>query len=135
MASAQQGRNKTLFKAGKVSIIADTLPAFFLHIMLDLLEFLYPFRPIFAVWVEISNKLAQESLPFCTISAVWVEISGRRLQESLPFSGIFAIWVDISRRRPRESLPFSPILCYLGRDFQPAATGISTLFAGFTLFG
>lgn len=111
MASAQQGRNRMLFKVGKVSIITDTLPVF-LHIMLDLLGFLYPFRPISAIWVEISNKLAQESLPFCTISAVWVEICERRLLESLPFSTDFRC---------------------LGREIRPAATGISTLFDDFKL--
>lgn len=52
-----------LFKAGKVSIIADTLPVF-LHIMLDLLGFLYPFRRIYVIWVEICDRRLSESLPF-----------------------------------------------------------------------
>ena len=91
-ASAQLGRNRMLVKVGKVSIITDTLPVF-LHIMLDLLGFLYPFRSISAIWVEICD------------------------------------------RGNLESLPFSPILRYLGRDLRTAALGISTFFAGFTLFG
>ena len=147
-----------LFKVGKVSIITDTLPVF-LHIMLDLLGFLYPFRSISAIWVEICDRGNWESLPFSPIlrylgrdfrpaaqrswnlypfrpiSAVWVEKFDRQLQESLPFCTISAVWVEICERRYLESLPFSPILCYLGRDFQPAATGFSTFFAGFTLFG
>ena len=79
--------------------------------------FLYPFRLIFAVWVEISGGRELESLPFSvdfpdlgrdfqpaalgfsTFSAVfppiWVEISGRRLWDSLPFRLIFAVWVEI----------------------------------------
>ena len=63
MASAQQEQNRMLFKAGKVSIIADTLPVF-LHIMLDLLGFLYPFRRFYVIWVEICRRRPRESLPF-----------------------------------------------------------------------
>lgn len=68
MVSAQQGQNRMLFKAGKVSIIADTLPAF-LHIMLDLLGFLYLFDgfqyPLVPETYSCSLKLI---LPYFTIS-------------------------------------------------------------------
>ena len=45
-----------------------------------------------------------------------------------PFRQVFAVWVEIYDRRLPESLPFSADFHLLGRDFQPAATGISTLF-------
>lgn len=65
---AQQERNRMLFKASKVSIIADTLPAF-LHIMLDLLGFLYHFDgfqyPLATETYSCSLKLI---LPYFTIS-------------------------------------------------------------------
>ena len=65
-----------------------------LHTNLDLTRNLYPFRPIYAVWVEISNRWLQDSLPFSPFSAIWVEIYNRRLQESLPFRPFSAIWVE-----------------------------------------
>ena len=153
--SAQQGRNKTLFKAGKVSIIAVTLPAFCILCWIYW-DFSTLFDRFYAIGVEICERRLQESLPFSGIFAVWVEICDRWLLESLPFSAdfrylgrdlrtgklgistlspIFAVWVEISERRYLDSLPFSPILRYLGRDFRTAVLGISTLFDGFPLFG
>ena len=52
-----------------------------------------------------------------------------------PFRPFSAIWVEISGRRHQESLPFSAVFRCLGRDFLPAAPGISTLFARFPPFG
>ena len=50
-----------------------------------------PFRPIFAVWVEICGRGLRESLPFRPIFAVWVEMSGRWHWDFLPFRPIFAV--------------------------------------------
>ena len=55
--------------------------------------------------------------------------------ESLPFRTFFAVWVEIYKRLLQESLPFSANFPDLGRDFRTAATGISTLFGCFPLFG
>ena len=96
---------------------------------------LYLFPGFSALWVEIYNRQYWGSLPISGFPAFWVEICDRRLQESLPFRPIFAIWVEISERRLRDSLPFSPVSRLLGRDFQPAALGISTFFPGFPHFG
>ena len=73
--------------------------------------------------------------PFRLFSTIWVEISGRHRWDSLPFLHISAVWVEICNRHHWESLPFSAISRYLGRDFQPAALGFSTLFGCFPLFG
>ncbi len=73
--------------------------------------------------------------PFRLFSTIWVEISGRHRWDSLPFLHISAVWVEICNRHHWESLPFSAISRYLGRDFQPAALGFSTLFGRFSLFG
>lgn len=113
MASAQQGRNRMLFKVGKVSIITDTLPVF-LHIMLDLLGFLYPFRPISAILVEIYDRQLLKSLPF----SADFRYLGRDFQQA--GSGISTFLYDFR--------------C-LGRDLRTAALGISTLFDRFPLFG
>ena len=94
-----------------------------------------PFRLFHAVWVEISGRHHWESLPFRLFSTVWVEISGRPLLDSLPFRPIFVIWVEISNKQAWDSLPFSADFPDLGRDFQPAALGFSTLFGCFPLFG
>ena len=51
------------------------------------------------------------------------------------FPGFSAFWVEISKRRHQESLPFSRDFRLLGRDFQPAALGISTYFRDFHLLG
>lgn len=51
------------------------------------------------------------------------------------FRLIFAFWVEISGRWKLESLPFSAVFPCLGRDLHPAATGFSTLFGSFPLFG
>lgn len=113
MASAQQGRNRMLFKVGKVSIITDTLPVF-LHIMLDLLGFLYPFRSISAIWVEICDRGNWESLPF----SADFRCLGREIQPAA--TGISTFLYDFR--------------C-LGRDLRTAVLGISTLFTDFMLFG
>ena len=102
-----------LFKAGKVSIITDTSPAF-LHIMLDLLGFLYPFRPIFAFWVEIYIRRLLESLPF----SAGFSCLGRDLHPAA--AGISTFLADFPD---------------LGRDSRPAALGISTFFGRFSPFG
>lgn len=68
MASAQQEQNRMLFKAGKVSIIADTLPAF-LHIMLDLLEISTLFdRFQYSLATETYSCSLKLILPYLTIS-------------------------------------------------------------------
>ena len=73
--------------------------------------------------------------PFRLISPIWVEISNRRHRVSLPFRLISLIWVEISERRHRVSLPFSTDFRYLGRDFRPAALGFSTFSTGFPDLG
>ena len=133
-ASAQQGRNRMLFKAGKVSIITYTLPAF-LHIMLDLLGFLYPFRRFYAIWVEICDRRNLESLPF----SADFRYLGRDLRPAA--TGISTFFRDFRYLgrdlRPTE-LGISTLLAglrYLGREMRPTELGISTLFGRFPLFG
>ncbi len=60
---------------------------------------------------------------------------GPAVWESIPFWQIFAVWVEIYDRRQLDSLPFSAVSRCLGRDFQPTATGISTLSADFPDLG
>ncbi len=134
LASTQEGRNRKLFKAGKVSIIMDTIPAF-LHIMLDLLGFLYPFRSISAIWVEICERGNLESLPFSTD----LRCLGRDFQPattgiSTLLAGLRCLGREIRPAATGISTFLYDFRC-LGRDLRTAALGISTLFTDFMLFG
>ena len=73
--------------------------------------------------------------------AVWTGSVGRECEPGMwagilyLFRQFFAVWVEISNRRLPESLPFSAVSRLLGRDFQPAAIGISTFSAVSRLLG
>ena len=134
LASTQQGRNRTLFKVGKVSTIMDTLPTFFAYYA-GFIGNLYPFRRFYVIWVEICERRYLDSLPF----SADFRYLGRDLRtgelELYPFRRFYAIWVEICDRWLLESLPFSPDLHHLGRDFQQAGSGISTFSDDFRYLG
>ena len=75
---------------------------------------LYPFRLIFAVWVEISARLHCDSLPF----SADFRCLGRDFPKANP--GISTLSTDF---------------CCLGRDFLQATSGISTFSADFLCLG
>lgn len=64
MASAQQGRNRMLFKAGKVSIIADTLPAFCI-----LCWIYWDFSTLFADFRYLGREIRPAATGISTFSA------------------------------------------------------------------
>lgn len=132
LASTQEGRNRKLFKAGKVSIITDTLPVFAYYA--GFIGISLPFHQFYVIWAEKCDRGNLESLPFRRVYVIWVEIYDRRYLESLPFRQISAIWVEKFDRRLQESLPFSAGFRCLGRDLRPAELGISTFFGRFTSF-
>lgn len=120
--------------------------------MLDLLGFLYPFRSISAIWVEICERGNLESLPFSTdlrclgrdfqpaTTGISTLLAGLRClgREIRPAAtGISTFLYDfrcLGRDLRTAALgisTLSPILCYLGRDLRLGELGISTLFDGF----
>lgn len=96
---------------------------------------LYPFSPIYAVWVEISGRWLLESLPISTD----FRCLGRDFQPAtMGISTYSSDFRHLGRDFWAVGLGFSTFLAdfrCLGRDFRPRAARISTYSADFPPFG